>query len=68
MSDYEDYIRDKGFGNSGFFIKNTSKNSPERKKAIKLALETIEKYHGKEKFEQLKAKIEQKRLERLKQS
>lgn len=64
MTDYEDYIRDTGFGYSGFSNKNTPENSLERKKALKIALETIEKYYGKEKFEKLKAEIKQKRLER----
>jgi len=48
--------------------KNTPQKIAERKKAIETVLKTIEKYHGKEKFEQLKAEVEQKRLARFKKS
>lgn len=67
MSDYEDYIREKGFGYSGFSNVNTPENNLERKKALKLALEIIEKYHGKEKFEKLVAQLKAE-IERTKQS
>lgn len=71
MCNYEDYLREKGFGSLGFsngLYKNTPQKIAERKKAIETVLKTIEKYYGKEKFEQLKSEVEQKRLARLKQS
>jgi hypothetical protein len=64
MYDYEDYLRDKGFSNSGFsrhLYKDTPQEKLEREKAIKLAIETLEKHYGKEHVKKLQAEINQRK-------